>query len=213
MKLRLLFQVFLAILIFGFLSNSFGQSGIFAVQAGYLNPKDAKAGLMVGGTFGTSIDEAVDLGIGIDIFHNSYSDESHVASSDQSGLSTNTYITNVEYTRTIIPINLVINVKLPVCRYMGYFIRGGIGYQFLFSKEKNYELEKNETRRFGGLGWQGGAGLYYDVGRRSTVIADIFYNNAKVSRSVENSVKGLPTSERISLSGLGFRLGVILDMR
>ena len=213
MRFQPTLQMVLATVIFGFFNSSFGQTGIFAIQAGYLNPKDAKSGLMVGGTFGTSIDEAVDLGIGVDIFHNSYSDESHVASSDQSGLSTNTFITNVEYARTIIPVNVVINVKLPVGRYMGYFIRGGIGYQFLFSKEKNYELEKNETRRFGGLGWQGGAGLYYDVGRRSTVIADIFYNNAKVSRSVENSVMGLPTSERISLSGLGFRLGVILDMR
>ncbi len=191
----------------------FAQSGIIDIHAGYMNPKDAKAGMLIGGMFGTKVDEAVDVGIGFDVFHKSYADVSQVAQSDETGLTSKTYVTEVDYSRTIIPVHIVINVKIRAGRYFGYLIRGGLGYQFLISKEQNYELETTDTRRYGGLGWQGAAGLYYNVGDRSTLTADVFYNNAQVSRSVDKSTRGLPTQERVSLSGLGIRLGVILDMR
>jgi hypothetical protein len=191
----------------------FAQSGIIDIHAGYMNPKDAKAGMLIGGMFGTKVDEAVDVGIGFDVFHKSYADVSQVAQSDETGLTSKTYVTEVDYSRTIIPLHIVINVKIRAGRYFGYLIRGGLGYQFLISKEQNYELETTDTRRYGGLGWQGAAGLYYNVGDRSTLTADVFYNNAQVSRSVDKSTRGLPTQERVSLSGLGIRLGVILDMR
>ncbi len=214
MKARFSLQLGLTLVLFFGVQTAFAQNGIFELRAGYLNPKDAKGGLMLGGTFGTAVDEAVDIGVGFDIFHNSYSDESAVATDDNNnGLDAKTYVTSVDYTRTLIPLNLVVNVKLPAGRYFGYIIRGGIGYQFLISKEKNYELDKTETRKFGGLGLQAGAGLYYHVGSRSTVTADVFFNSCKVSRSIDSAVRGLPTTERVDLTGIGFRLGVIIDMR
>ncbi len=193
--------------------SSFAQSGIIDIHAGYMNPKDAKSGMLIGGVFGTKVDEAVDVGVGFDVFHKSYADASQVAQSDETGLTSKTYVTEVDYSRTIIPVHIMINVKIRAGRYFGYLIRGGLGYQFLISKEQNYELQTTDTRRFGGLGWQGAAGLFYDVGDRSTLTADIFYNNAQVSRSVDKSTRGLPSQERVSLSGLGIRLGVIIDMR
>ncbi|NOY59477.1 MAG: hypothetical protein GXO75_11205 [Calditrichaeota bacterium] len=195
-------------------SMVFAQSkSIFTINAGYQNPKDAKGGMLVGVTMGTAIDEAVDIGVGVDVFHKAYSEETQVAKNEQEGLTTNTASTLVDYARTIVPVNLVLNVKIPFSRYMGYFIRGTLSYQFLISQEKNYELNLSKTRKFGGLGWRGAAGVYYRVGRRSTLLADVFYNNCEVSRSISKSDKGLPVTERVDLSGLGFRLGVALDMR
>jgi hypothetical protein len=194
-------------------SYGYSQKGVLGIHAGYLNPKDAKGGLMVGGTFGTAIDEAVDIGVGFDVFHKAYSDASVVAQENQTGLTSKTYVTTVDYSRTIIPLNLIVNVKIPAGRYLGYFVHGGIGYQFLISQEKNYETDKEQTRKFGGLGWQGGAGLYYHVGRRSTFTLNLLYNSCEVSRGVEESTEGLPISERINLSGFGFRIGVLIDMK
>ena len=189
------------------------QRGMLSINAGYMNPKDTQAGMIVGATFGTAIDEAVSLGLGLDIFHKTYTEESKVAQVDEVGLTTKTYVTAVEYSRTVLPLMLVLNAKVPAGRYVGYFIRGGLGYEFLVSKEKNYEENSSKTRKFGGLGWQLAGGFYYNIGSRSTLTADAFYNNAEASRSVEKSEKGLPVSERVDLSGLGFRVGVQIEMR
>ncbi len=206
------FVVVLALLIMSTIAFAQNKS-IFTINAGYQNPKDAKSGMLVGVEMGTAIDEAVDIGVGVDIFHKAYSEETQVAKDEQEGLTTNTTSKLVDYARTIVPVNLDVNVKIPFSRYMGYFISGTLSYQFLISQEKNYELNLSKTRKFGGLGWRGAGGVYYRVGRRSTLLADIFYNNCEVSRSVSKSDKGLPVTERVDLSGLGFRLGVALDMR
>ena len=106
----------------------------------------------------------------------------------------------------------MVTVKIPVNRYFGYFIEGGIGYQFLISQEKNYETDTEETRNLGGLGWQGGGGIFYRTGKKSTFTATLFYNSCEATRSYDEEVEGLPVSERVDLSGLGFRLGVLLDL-
>ncbi len=194
-------------------SMAFAQGGnVFNINAGYVNPADIKGGMFFGFVLGTAIDEAVDLGIGVDVFHKTYSENSQVAQEEKEGLTSNTYATEVDYSRTMVPLKLMVNVKIPTSMYYGYFIRGSLNYEFLFSKEKNYELDKSQTHKFGGLGWQAAAGFYYNVGSRSTLIADLFYNSCEVSRSIENSNIGLPVTERVDLSGLGFRLGVNLNL-
>ncbi len=194
-------------------SMAFAQGGnVFNINAGYVNPADIKGGMFFGFVLGTAIDEAVDLGIGVDVFHKTYSENSQVAQEEKEGLTSNTYATEVDYSRTMVPLKLMVNVKIPTSMYYGYFIRGSLNYEFLFSKEKNYEMDKSQTHKFGGLGWQAAAGFYYNVGSRSTLIADLFYNSCEVSRSIENSNVGLPVTERVDLSGLGFRLGVNLNL-
>lgn len=195
-------------------ASLFAQSnGIFTINAGYMNPKDTKSGMIVGGMMTTAIDEAVDIGIAFDVFHKAYSEEAHVAETEQTGLTSQTYEALVDYTRTMVPVQLVVNVKIPMTRYFGYFIRGSLGYSFLFSKEKNYVTATSQTRKFGGMGWRGGGGFFYQVGSRSTLFGETFYNSNEVSRDVSKSDKDLPISERVNLSGLGFRLGVALEMR
>ncbi len=189
------------------------QRGMIGIHAGYMNPKDTKSGLVIGGNWGTSIDESVAIGVGFDVFHTSYTEETAVASETINGMTTKTYMTEMEYARTILPLMAEIDVKIPMGRYMGYLIRGGLGYSFLWSKEKNYEKNTNETRNYNGFTWQAAAGLYYDIGSRSTFTADLFYNNCEVSRDVKKSTEGLPVSERVDLSGLGIRVGVLLNLR
>ncbi|HNR67206.1 MAG TPA: hypothetical protein PKN04_00945 [bacterium] len=191
----------------------YAQQGLFAIHAGYYGPKDTKGGLSVGGILGKAIDEAVDIGIGFDIFHKSYSDRSLVSRIDQTGLSGEIEETEVDYTRTIIPLHLLAQMKIPSGRYFGYLLRGGVGYQFLISQEKNYELDTSATHTYGGLGWHGAAGVYYYIGSRSTFIADLFYNSSEVSRDIEESQRGLPVTERVNLSGMGFQVGVVIDIK
>lgn len=194
-------------------TGTFAQGSIFSISAGYLHTKDTKGGMFAGASIGTAIDEAVDIGIGFDLFHKTYSDETQVAKEDQVGMTSETYVTEVEYTRTILPLMVILNIKIPVSRYFGYFIRGGLGYEFLFSKERNFKENITQTRKFGNIGWQGAGGFYYQVGRRSTLLFNVMYNSCEVRRDIEKSNKGLPVSQRVDISGLGFRLGVLIDVR
>lgn len=191
----------------------FARNGsVLSVSAGYMNPKDVKDGLIVGAGLGIALDESVDLGLAVDFFHKNYTEESEVSQTDAQGMSSSLYVTEVEYSRTILPVMLTVNVKIPTSRYFGYFIRGGLGYQFLFSKEKNYKLNKEDKRNFNGLGWQFAGGVFYHIGSRSTLIANAFYNSCEVNRDVKESHEGLPVMERVDLSGLGFRVGVSVDV-
>ena len=92
----------------------YAQQGVFSIHAGYLNPKDTKGGLMIGGMLGKAIDEAVEIGVGLDVFHKSYSDFSTVSQVDQTGLSSEIEETEVDYGRTIIPLLCcIVKVSMP----------------------------------------------------------------------------------------------------
>ncbi len=209
-------SVMLAIVfsMFAFTHIVHAQAGsVLHVNAGYLNPNDSKGGMLIGVMLGKEIDDAVDVAFGVDFMHKTYSDQTPVATEEAAGTTIQTEEKLVDYTRTILPLKIALNVKIPAGRYFGYYINGSLSYQFLFSKEKNYDLETSESRTYKGLGWQAAGGIFYHVGSRSTLTTEVFYNSCEVTRDLEKSTKGLPVSERIDLSGLGFRLGVILDIR
>ena len=200
------------VLVFGY-GNVYAQgNSVLTLSAGYMNPKDAKAGIIAGAGLGIALDESVDLGLAVDFFHKNYTEETEVSQVNQEGMASQLYVTEVEYTRTILPIMLTVNVKIPTSRYFGYFIRGGLGYEFLISKEKNFKENTEGSRNFKGMGWKFAGGVFYHVGSRSTLIANVFYNSCEVNRDVKESHQGLPVKERVDLSGLGFRVGVSVDL-
>jgi hypothetical protein len=188
------------------------RNSIFGLHAGYFSPKDTKHGMLFGATLGKAFDESVDIALGLDVFHTSYTDEAEVAKTVENGITMTKTVTSVEYSRTILPITLNVNVKVPAGRYFGYHFQGGLNYDLLFSKEKNYKQNVTENRSFGGLGWHGAAGIYYLIGSHSTLIANLFYDNCTVKHSLDESIEGLPVTEKVNLSGLGFKIGVVLDI-
>jgi hypothetical protein len=207
-------SIFLLLTVCLFSSLALAQRGSLGIHAGYMNPKDTKSTFMVGGMWGTAIDEAVDVGIGFDIIHKSYTERTKVAdASGPADINYGTYYDELTYSRTILPLMLEIDMKIPTSRYLGYLIRGGLGYSWLWSKEKNYNEKTDETRNFSGFGWLASAGVYYHIGSRSTFTVDLFYLNNTVSRDAKETKQGLPVSERVDLSGLGARVGVLLDLR
>ncbi len=212
MQKKIFFSISILVLIISF-SAAQAQS-MFGLSAGYLRPKDTKNGLMFGVNVGSAIDEAVSIGLGADFFQKSYSKLSKVAEEKGPITETTTKEMLVDYSRIILPLNLSVRVKIPASRMydFGYFIRGSVNYHFLWSNEKNYQEDTDETRKFGGLGWQGGGGVYYQVGSRSTLFAEAFYNSCEVKRDVSTSTKSLPISEFVDLSGIGFQIGVQLNM-
>jgi hypothetical protein len=176
--------------------------------------------MLFGAAFVSTFDDAVDLGFGLDIFQKSYSEETEVSTTKTGDTQTTVVAVTMDYKRTAIPLYASLKIKIPglISRrndqiIFGYFARASLSYQFLVSDEKNYEENVSEKRNYKGWGWQGGAGIYYRVGSRSTLIAEAIYNNCIVNRNVTEQTDPLPQTERVNLSGIGFRVGVELDIK
>ncbi len=183
------------------------------VRVGYLDPKDAKSGFSIGGAFSAIIDESIAIGFGIDVFRRNYTKESEVATQEyQSGINETTIMREVEYNTTILPLMAELLIRIPGSYNHSYFLRGSMGYQMLWNKEQNYELEVSESRFYSGFAWGLGAGLEFKLGRKSALFIEGVYNSAEVSRNREETQEGLPVWDQVDLSGFGARVGVAMAL-
>jgi len=88
-------------------------------------------------------------------------------------------------------------------------VGGSLTYQFLFNTEHNFEENIKEKRNYSGFGWMARAGIEYNIGSRSSLLIEAFYNSCKVKGNKEKK-QGLPVWDEVDVSGLGFRAGVRL---
>ncbi len=183
---------------------------ILELHAGYFNPRGAESGLILGGCYGYSFDEMIDMSLGISYFHRGYTKQSKIATEVDNGIVINTVEKRLEYSTTLLPISLNLNVHLPSYSMLSWFFGGSVSYQFLFNTENNYEEQIKEKRKYRALGWilRGGAELM--MGSRSSLFLEAFYNICKAKRN-EEKVAGLPVWEEVNVSGLGLRAGVRLE--
>ena len=193
-------------------SSVFSQGvKILEIRGGYLDPKGTESGLILGTSFGFFFDERVDITLGVDYFHKTYRKETVVADTGYiSGVEESTVMRELEYNTTILPITASANVRLPFHRFTYWYAGVGLSYQFLFNTEHNLRQDIQEKRNYKGFGWIVRAGIEYNVGSRSSVFAELFYNNCK-AKGNEEKIEGLPVWDEVDISGLGFRGGIRLE--
>ncbi|MCX6641517.1 MAG: outer membrane beta-barrel protein [bacterium] len=192
-------------------AGSASAQSLIKIKLGTYNPKDAKAGFIIGISSGKQFDERVDAGLGVDLFMRQYTQETAVDTLDSQG--GNTYVTvqkNIDYSVFCLPITGQLTIRLlpksPISPYAGV----GLGYEILFSREANYFTGQKDSRLYGGFGWQVNVGGEYILGSSSSILGEIFYNGCTVSRNKGKSDAGFPIHEELNFSGIGFRVGVRL---
>lgn len=200
-----------SILFFSFMAMVHAQGvKVLEFHGGYLNPKGTESGLIVGGSYGYAFDQLIDMSLGLSYFHKGYTKQSEIATEVVNGIVVNTVLKTLEYSTTLLPISLNLNVHLPSYSMLSWFLGGSVSYQFLFNTENNYEEKIKEKRTYRAFGWvlRGGADLM--LGSRSSLFLEAFYNICKVKRN-EEKVAGLPIWEEVDVSGLGLRAGIRLE--
>ena len=186
---------------------------VLEFRGGTLNPKGTPSGGIFGASYGTAVDERVDLTFGVDVFHKGYTKESKVASeTTDSNIDVDQIITELEYKTTLIPISAGAVVRIPFAKPINWYIGGNLAYQFLISNETNYELDKKKKRVFGGFGWNARAGVEYVIGSKSTLIGELYYNGGKVKRNEDKTEEGFPIRDEVDVSGFGIRAGLRVDL-
>ncbi len=180
---------------------------VLEFQVGYFGPKDTKAGLILGGNYGISVDERVDLSLGISYFHRGYTKKTEVASGTTGPGSKYTTVENpLEYSTTILPLTANATVHIPFQPPWGLYLGGSLAYEFLFDKYTNRTTNTSEKSNFRGFGWMARAGMEWNLGSRSFLTMEAFYNSCKAKGS-KKEVNGIPTWSEVDVSGLGFRAG------
>jgi hypothetical protein len=198
----------------GFIGTSAAQGMRFLeVQGGVLNPKGARrAGLIFGANYGISVDERVDLGLGLSVYHKGYTEKTEVEPFEtEAGSGGNTVITPLEYSTTIIPLTASVTVHIPFQPPLGYYIGGSVAYEWLLDKYTNYETGDKDNANFGGFGWMARAGAELKIGTRSSLTLEAFYNGCTV-KGDRKKVSGIPSWKEVDLSGIGFRGGIRVEL-
>lgn len=205
-------SAFVFLCVFSSISSAFAESGKgYTFRASYFSPKDAADGLTFGASFGTVIDNTVHIGLGFDFYYRNYRKTTDVATQEyESGLSSTTVSKMIQYDTIILPIMLELMVMFPVFEGGSVFGHGGVGYEILWNREKNFVTNVSENRFYGGFGWLLGTGLMFKISSNVAIYIEGFYTNAKPSRSRKDIKKDLPVFEEVNLSGIGGRFGLAL---
>ncbi|MFH1862403.1 MAG: OmpW family outer membrane protein [bacterium] len=209
MKKTICWLAVFAILFVPSLSGKAAQS-VLDIKAGTFNPKDAKAGLLIGISTGKQVDERVDFGIGMDLFVRQFTQETAIEAEIGGQSQSQLVQKEIDYSLFALPLMLRLNFYiLPDLAFTPYVGLGG-GYEILFSREANYITGEKDSRLYGGFGWQAWGGVQYQLGSNSALIAEVLYNGCTVKRGKGSSDLGFPVHEELDFSGLGFRAGVRL---
>ena len=206
MRTKLLKAICMTVLLFGLAQAQ--NLKVLELQAGYLNPKGTRAaGLILDGGYGITIDERVDIGLGVGVFHKAFSKETEVTGGKTgAGSQVDTKMQLLAYSTTLVPITANVTVHIPFQPPLGLYLGGSLAYEFLFDKYTNNETKASEKSNFRGFGWMTRAGIDWTIGSRSSVTLEAFLNKCKV-KGDKKEIEGIPNWKEVDVSGLGFRAG------
>ena len=182
------------------------QASYSEFKAGILNPKDAKTGWMFTYGTGQTIDESFSWLVEFNLYKKTYDERSKVYNED---LDEYTVTQEIQNNSWLAPIMFKITFDKKIAPASPIIIRGsaGVGYQFMWNTEKNYETGKDQSLFYHGFAYQVSAGAGLQVSSSAIIFGEAFYHGGKVKRDKED-INGFPTWAEKDVSGLGFRVGI-----
>jgi hypothetical protein len=218
-KLYLLMIGFLLLQSYAALQAQAPKLGSFTeFRVGQLDPKDTKSGTLFGLAFGNGIDDKLYWEFEANYFRKSFTEGTVVPDTVSGGTIISTKQVELDYTTTILSLffGFVFENRFggaePGGSQSGFYFRGSAvgGWEFIWSKERNFVDDISRTRKFDGPGFQLTAGLGYRISYSGILYVDALYNGAIGKTGETRTEEGLPTFEQIDVTGVGFRVGLNL---
>jgi hypothetical protein len=108
----------------------------------------------------------------------------------------------------VLPMQLFMQINgepdMPVVPYGG--ISGG--YQLLFISADDFDTGESFDATFGGWGWQAWLGAGIPLSGQARLNGEVFVNQSKPEREVEDELTGVTFRERVDADGVGMRVGL-----
>ena len=157
---------------------------------------------------GPAVDEHIQLGVGIDWYHEAESRRDVVGQTTQSGRPVTVTRELSRASSDLLPLLAFVQVNLGDGR--GVVPYGGIAgeYQVLFLSATDYQTGAGYDATFGGWGWQAWGGAALPLSSRSRLFGEAFYNSGEVGRDVDDPAAGVTYREVVDAGGAGMRFGL-----
>ena len=190
-------------------TGAMSQHTMFELEGGALFPQDTETGTIIGLTIGRMADENLGWAFEAQYFWRTYTKEFTV--SETGGVTQQeTIVTEIENSTKMLPVMGKIIYLSQIAPSLDIRISGGIGYAFLWNREANYLLGKEENNSYSGLAWEIGAGISLPISRAADFFGEINYFYSTPSREEDRTIEGLPQRTEIDMSGILLRIGIRL---
>jgi hypothetical protein len=179
------------------------------VHAGFMDPEGPeRAGLLAGLRLGAAPDPHVQLGGQVDWRHRENSESQVVSQGPGPG---GTVITTrrdlARSSSDLIPLLGFVQVRASQGTVTPYF-GAGVGYQVLHLSAEDFQTGEEFEGTFGGFGWQLWGGISVPLAGHTRFNAEVFANQAELSRDVDDPLTGEEFRETVDMDGTGMRLGL-----
>jgi len=191
-------------------SAGFAQGSFTDFKVGVLIPSDAQTGFLGGIGFGRMVDENIGAGLEIGYYGKTYTKETTVSNDPQGQVQTNVIQTEIENSTTLIPVLFHLVFVTKAGPNFDLRFTGGVGYEFMWNSETNYNEGIDETRFYSGFAWQVGVGASMPISRNADLFVETLYHSGSPSRDEGETAYGLPIRSEVDMSGMVFRAGVRL---
>lgn len=180
---------------------------------GFYIPNDSKTGMIFGGTYGSKIDESVDIFASGDFFYRNYVDDKTInVDTSNAGNEIISIKRSSDISTYYIPLMANVRVKFDYNNTQPY-IGGGLGWAMAFEDifiakdvENNTPLI-DDVNFYHGFAGNINAGWLLPLGSRSQFLMEGFYNWSECKRNKEVSSTGI-TWDQLDMSGFGMRIGL-----
>jgi len=180
------------------------------IHLGFLDPEGRPSrGLLVGFRGGLAVDPHIQIGGNLDWRHTS--DRQTEVISQGTGPGGEPIVVRRDLSRSssdLFPLLAFLQIgggsHLPVIPYFG--VAGG--YQVLFLSAEDFQTGQEFDGTFGGFGWQLWGGAAFPLSGRARLNAEVFVNDAELSREVDDPFTGQGFRETIDMDGTGVRFGL-----
>jgi hypothetical protein len=190
-------------------TGAMSQHTMFELEGGALFPQDTETGTIIGLTIGRMADENLGWAFEAQYFWRTYTKEFTVP--ETGGVTQQeTIVTEIENSTKMLPVMGKIIYLSQIAPSLDIRISGGIGYAFLWNREANYLLGKEESNSYSGLAWEIGAGISLPISRAADFFGEINYFYSTPSREEDRTIEGLPQRTEIDMSGILLRIGIRL---
>lgn len=179
------------------------------VHAGFFEPEgDASSFFVVGLRGGPEVSPNLQLGVGIEWWHNS--DKTRTVTGDpytQGGTTITPERVLSRASADVLPFTGFVQVTPvsdgPVIPYFG----GSFGYQLLFLNAEDFQTGVDYEATFGGWGWNLWGGVALPLSGQSRLTGEVFAAGSEMERDVMDPL-GFEYRERVDLEGVGMRFGL-----
>ncbi len=186
-----------------------GSRGFSQIHAGFFDPDgEQEAGFIGGFRGGASLDNNVQLGVGVDWAYKSDRATEIVSQVPLPGGGTSER--RLELARSssnLFPLMAFLQVSPGSENDVHPYFGIGGGYEVLFLSAEDFTTGDEFDATYAGWGWQGWAGVAIPLSGQSRINIEIFRNVAELERDVEDP-NGQTYNEIVDAHGVGMRFGL-----